>query len=103
MSEQLAALTGEIAALRREVQRLATLLVERKTPRQVRTADRYALIRQAGKIVGITWDGAGELAALIAGETVAFGELGNLVARIRRNQEGARGQRRLWEIMNSDD
>lgn len=100
MSEQLEALAREIAALRRDVQRLAMLLVERKTTRQVRTAARYRLIRQAGEILGPDlWRSAGKLAKLLAGQDVAFGELGDLVARIRRDPEGAREQRRLWEIM----
>ncbi len=103
MSEQLEALVGEIAAVRRAVERLETLMVERKTPREVRTAARYALIRQAGEIVGRTWSGAGKLADLLAGPDVAFGELGEIVKRIRRYGEGARGQRRLWEIMAGDD
>lgn len=108
MSEQLAELTWkEVAALRREfaalrgdLQRLTTHLVESKTPRQVRTAARYKLICQAGEILGPDrWRSAGKLAKLLNGPDVAFGELGKIVERILSYGEGARGQRRLFDIM----
>lgn len=75
---------------------------ERKTPRAVRTARRYALVRAAGRIIGTTWEAAGRLSDLLQGRAAAFGELGQIVEQIRRQREGATSQRRLWEIMAAD-
>lgn len=95
-------LLREVYELRREVQRMNTHLLENKTGFKVRKEARNELIRHAAAFVGSNFAGAQKLEDLLAGKVTAFGELGDLVEKINR-VEGARKQRRLYTIMNSED
>lgn len=95
-------LVREVSEMRREFHLMITYLLENKTGLKVRKDARNALIRQAAAFVGSNFAGAKKLEDLLAGKVTAFGELGDLVEKIKR-VEGARKQRQLYTIMNSYD
>ena len=89
----------ESARLKRILEELAHQR-ERSTPATARTQRRYRQIREVAELLGgPSWSVAGKMSLLLSGQRTAYGELGEAIARLRKDPDCAKSQSQIWRIL----
>lgn len=104
---QESAILAAIAALHAEVRALRTELAMRrqeKSARQIRYERRCARLRELADAVGpVSWDTAGEVAAILSGASKPPKGLERITQLLLQDDECPQSQGRIWTAIRSDD